>query len=80
MKVGGRVIQNKNISVNTETEFSATYKNHYIEIKLYKRERGENPEWNIDVWHFDGGTAVESIERRCTIHDALIYALNGAML
>lgn len=41
---------------------------------------GSNPEWNCDVWHFNGGIAVGTIVKRCTIHDAIIYALDGAML
>ena len=84
MKVGGRiksrVIQNKNISVNTNDKFSATYKNHYIEIKLHKKIKGSNPEWSCDVWHFNGGFAVSTIVQRCTIYDAIVYSLDGALL
>lgn len=80
MKIGGRIIQNKNISVNTDEKFSATYKQHYIEISLYKKEVGCNSEWSCNVWHFKGGSAVDTIVQRCTIHDAIVYSLNGALL
>ena len=80
MKFGGRIIQNKNISAYTEEVFSATYKKHYIEISLHKQEKGVNPEWSCDVWGFDGSWAVQSIVQRCTIYDAIVYSLNGALL
>lgn len=81
MKVAGRIIQNKNISVNTEEHFSATYKQHYIEIQLNKSKgNGGKPYYDCDVWHFNGGFAVATIIQRCTIRDALIYALDGALL
>ncbi len=80
MKFGGRIIQDKNISVKTDEKFSATYKKHYIEISLHKKEKGSNPEWNCDVWHFNGGYAVQTIVQRCTIHDAIVYSLDGALL
>lgn len=80
MKVGGRIIQNKNISVKTNEKFSATYKRHYIKIWLHKKEKGSNPEWNCYVWRFNGGYAVQAIVKRCTIHDAIVYSLDGAVL
>ncbi len=80
MKIGGRIIQDKNISVKTEEKFSATYKKHYIEISLHRKENGSNPEFNCDIWHFDGTYAVQTIVQRCTIHDAIIYSLDRASL
>ena len=80
MKVGGRIIQNKNILVKTDKTFSATYKKHYIEISLHKKEEGSNPEWSCDVWHFNGSYAVQAIVQRCTIYDAIVYSLDGALL
>lgn len=80
MKIGGRIILAGNISTSTTTEFSATYKRHYINVKLYKEIPGQNPEWDCDVRHFDGGMAVNTIVQRCSIHDAIVYALDGALL
>ena len=80
MKIAGRIIQNKNISHNSEKKFCATYKQHHIEISLHKMDKGCNPEWNCDIWHFNGGTAVSTIVQRCTIRDAIIYSLDGALL
>ena len=48
MNIGGRIIQTGNISINTETEFEATYKKHIINVKLHKEHKGANPEWDID--------------------------------
>ena len=80
MNAGGRIIQKKNITENTSEKFSATYKQHYIEIKLHSRPKGSNPEWDCKVWHFGGGIAVNTIEKRCTIHDALVFSLEKALL
>jgi hypothetical protein len=80
MKIGGRIIQEKNINVNTENAFSATYKQHFINVMLHKTFKGENPEWDIDVRHYNGGIAASTIVKRCTIRDAIIYALDGALL
>ena len=80
MKIGGRIIQEKNISVNTENAFSATYKQHFINVMLYKTFEGENPEWDIDVRHYNGEIAASTIVKRCIIRDAIIYALDGALL
>lgn len=84
MIIGGRhkrrIIQNKNISANTNEKFSATYKQHYIEVSIHKKEQNSNPEWSCDVWHFNGGFAVSTIVQRCTVKDAIMYALDGACL
>ncbi len=80
MKIGGRIIQNRNIKISTGIEFSATYKQHYIEVSLYKQDKGSNPEWDCVVSSFDGGAACNTIVMRCTIHDAIVYALNSALL
>lgn len=79
MKIGGRIIQNKNISVSTETDFSAKYKNHYIEIHQTKKEKGENPVFSVEIWHSGRGWAVSSEIQRCLIYDAIIWGLNGAL-
>jgi hypothetical protein len=80
MKIGGRIIQDRNISVNTNEKFSATYKKHYIEIEMRENDKRRNPTFSVDVWHFNGSWAVEAFVDRCSIHDAIIYALNGALL
>jgi hypothetical protein len=80
MNFGGRIIQNRNISEYTEKKFSATYKQHYIEITFHRQDGNNNPEWNCAVWNFKGGWAVNTIVQMCRIHDAIIYSLNGAML
>lgn len=80
MNIGGRIIQTGNITINTKTEFEATYKKHIINVKLHKEHKGANPEWDIDVRHFSGGIAASTIVQRCTIRDAIIEALDGAML
>lgn len=80
MNIGGRIFRKKNITVNTEREFSATYKKHFINVNIHKEFEHENPEWNIDIRHFDGGMACDTIVKRCCIRDAVIYGLDGAML
>jgi len=80
MKIGGRIIQNKNISVSIDKKFSATYKKHYIEIEMHENSKKGNPIFSVDVWHFDGSWAVEAFVERCNIHDAIIYALNASLL
>ncbi len=81
MKVGGRIIQNKNILVNTEIMFIGKYKKHRIEVlKRVSFKTDENPEWSIDVYGFDGSVSVQDIVQRCCIHDAIVFALDGALL
>jgi len=83
MKIGGdrlRIIQNKNITKNDKYNFSATYRKHYIEVHLFKEVPGENPHWNVEIYHFDGGAACDTIVQRCNIKDAISYGLDGAML
>ena len=80
MKVGGRIIQNKNISINNEERFSAVYKKHTIEISLHKKEKNSNPEWYCDIRSLSGGLAVQTTIKRCAIHDAIVYSLDEAVL
>lgn len=83
MIIGGnkrRVIQEKNITKNDKLNFSATYKQHYIEVHLHKKEFNANAYWTVEIWHYNGGYACDSIVQRCTIRDAISYGLDGAML
>jgi len=75
-----RIIQNKNISKNDKYNFSATYKKHYIEVHLFTKKPKENPHWNIEIYHFDGGAACDTIVQKCTIKDAISYGLNKIIL
>lgn len=78
MKIEGRIIQDKYISVNTEGEFSAVYKAHVINVKLHKK--GHTNEYDINVRHFNGSIAANTYVNRCNIRDAIIYALEGSLL
>lgn len=80
MKIGGRIIQNRNIEANSDSVFSARYKKHYIEVSVHKEVKEVNPEWSIDVWHFDGTYVLQTIIQRCSIREVIIYALDKAGL
>ena len=83
--VVGAVIQNRNITENTEDNFSAKYKGKLIEITtdhgfgdpMYKHLK----RFSIDVIDIDSGWKdVESYEDLHTMHDAIRSALKGACL
>lgn len=78
MKIGGRVIQGRNIQINTPEQFLATYKKHVISVLFVKS--GHTNEYNLDVRNDRGIVAVQIPIQRCTIRDAIIEALNGAKL
>ncbi len=80
MKIGDRIIHNKRIVVNTDREFLAIYKNHEIVVKFYRKIPYELPEWDIDVRSLSGGIAAATYCQRANIHDAIIFALDGALL
>ena len=78
MKVGGRIIQNKNIQTHNEDYFEATYKRHTIYIHLNKK--GIMNDYYVEVSDITGSKSVMGgVTRRC-MHDAIVYALNGARL
>lgn len=78
MKVGGRILQNKNIKVHSEYCFDATYKSHYIYIR--RISTGHTNEYYVEVFDSTGSKAVMAVTKRCCIHDAIVYALDGAEL
>lgn len=84
MRVGGRTIQNKKIISHTNNDFEARYKRHTIFITTNhghgKSEHNHLTRFDIDVIHDDGGYAVQTYEDLHSMHDAIIFALKGAML
>ena len=85
MKISTLVIQNRNISVNTENDFVATYKGKEIIIStnhgLGKPKYGHLNRYNIDVVDIATGMIdVQSCKDFHTIKDAILYALKGACL
>ncbi len=78
MKIGGRIIQTKNIELYTQQEFAACYKRHTISVVLI--ELGHTNEYSIEVRDDRGILAVQTTTKRCTIRDAIIVALDGAKL
>ena len=84
MKVAGIIIQNRNITVNTEKEFEATYKGKRIYITAnhgHRRPKEEHlKRYDIDVIDNSGIYDVQTYEDLHTMRDAIIYALKGACL
>lgn len=84
MKIAGAVIQNKNIKVNTESEFEAIYKGRRIYIctdhGFGKAKYDHLTRYDITVRDGSGMYDVESYEDLHTMRDAIIYALKGALL
>ena len=85
MKVAGRVIQNRNIILNTPEDFEAKYKGHMILITtdhvFGEPDFGHLKRFSIDVYELNTGTyAVQTWLDKHTLRDAIIYALEGAQL
>ena len=85
MKVAGCVIQNKNISENTEDVFCATYKGkrfYITQTDFYGQPKYDHlKRFLIDVVDIETGMYdVQSYEDFHSIHDAIIYALKGSQL
>ena len=84
MKVSEALIQNRNIDVNTSSDFIATYKGHTIYISskhgLGKPIFKHLTRFNIDVKDKEGLYAVQAYEDCHDIKDAIRYALKGACL
>jgi len=78
MKIAGRILQNRCIITNTESDFSAVYKKNYIRVNLIKK--GHTNEYDIDVRTFNGIPKCTTVCIRCNIRDAVIFALQGANL
>lgn len=85
MKISGAIIQNKNISINSENDFVATYKGKEIIISTNhgfgKPKYNHLKRYNIDVIDISTGMIdVQSYEDFHTMRDAIQYALKGACL
>lgn len=85
MKVAGIVIQDRNITIRTESDFEATYKGKNIVISTNhgfgKPKLDFLNRYNIDVTDIKTGMYdVQSYQDFPTMRDALIFALNGACL
>lgn len=81
MKVAGRTIQERNITCNTEREFSARYKGCLIYCRDDGKGRyGHLREYYIEVCAPDGCYLVHDAKDLHSIRDAIIYALDGAKL
>jgi hypothetical protein len=84
MKVAGCIIQEKNITVNTEKKFEARYKGKRIYITANhghgKPKEKHLKRYDIDVIDFDGTYDVQTWEDLHSIRDAIIFALKGACL
>jgi len=85
MKISGAIIQNKNITINSENDFVATYKGKEIIISTNhgfgKPKYNHLKRYNIDVVDISTGMIdVQSYEDFHTMRDAIRYALKGACL
>ena len=85
MKISTLVIQNRNISVNTENDFVATYKGKEIIISTnhgFGKPKYEHlKRYNIDVIDIaTGWKDVDSYDDFHTMKDAIRHALKGACL
>ena len=84
MKIAGVIIQNRNITVNTEKEFEARYKGKRIYITANhghcKQKENHLNRYDIDVIDDSGMYDVQTYEDLHTMRDAIIYALKGACL
>jgi len=83
MKIGGRVIQNKRITVNNDIAFKAVYKSHHISVDLVKL--GHTNKYDIAVRNLKEkdkrvNLIVDQFTHRCTIREAIIFALDRAFL
>lgn len=85
MKVSEAIIQERNISVNTENDFEATYKGKRIFIStdhgFGKAKYDHLKRYNIDVRDIETGMYdVQSYQDCHTMKDAIRFALKGACL
>lgn len=85
MKVSEAIIQERNISVNTENDFEAVYKGKRIYISTdhgFGKARYDHlKRYNIDVKDIKTGMYdVQSYQDCHTMKDAIRYALKGACL
>jgi len=81
MKIGGRIIRDSKIGVNNDNSFKATYKSHLITVDLVNR--GHTNTYDVYVRKLTGLTLpckLSEPTKRCTIHDAIIYALDKSGL
>ena len=85
MKISTLVIQNRNISINNENDFVATYKGKEIIISTNhgfgKPKYDHLKRYNIDVIDIATGMIdVQTYEDFHTMRDAIRYALKGSYL
>ena len=85
MKISAIVIQNRNISINTENDFDATYKGKRITITtdhgFGKPKYDHLNRYCIDVWDIKSGMKdVDAWQDFHTMRDAIRFALIGACL
>jgi hypothetical protein len=85
MKVAGCVFQNRNITINTENEFDALYKGKRIYITtdhgFGEPKYRQLKRFLIDVIDIKTGMYDVQTYQDChSVRDAIIQALNGAML
>ncbi len=84
MKISGRVIQERNISENSETDFVANYKGHIIHVTSDHGHGEPKQDWltrfDIQVYDKRGCFAVDTWEDCHTIKDAIRSGFKGAML
>lgn len=81
MKIAGRVIQNRNIKLNSASNFKADYKKHSITVDLVKL--GHTNTYYIYVRKLNTISIPDKVDEnvnRCTIREAIIFALNRAGL
>lgn len=79
------VIQSRNIEINTKTTFVATYKGYEINITTEhghgKPDDKDLKRYDIDVIHLESGMYdVQTWEDLLNVRQAILYALEGAML
>jgi len=77
MKIGGRIIQDKKITVNDDCSFKAIYKNHLITVDLIKR--GHTNDYAVYVRKLKVLSIPDKLDERTkrrTIREAIIYTLD----
>jgi hypothetical protein len=83
MKIAGKVIQDRNIKINSNEQFIATYKGKEIEIQAFYGGTKYNHLIGFDIEVYDlksGMKDVETYQELHTMRDAIIYALKGSCL
>lgn len=81
MKIAGRIFRANKIDEYTDKSFKAWYKKRRIVVYIVQEyDRSENPLFFVHVSCPNNINTVSHNVKRCTLNDAIIYALNQANL